>query len=98
MQLLEKVDAFSGQNSGWTVSQVKCLRLCSCNYRPLEVGTFIPTPKNIAVKKAVVNIRNSDDYFFQYSVLAGMDLIFQSLHINIVIKNEHIFTSHLCIC
>ena len=28
MQLLEKVDAFSGQNSGWTVSQVKYLRLC----------------------------------------------------------------------
>jgi len=28
MQLLEKIDAFSGQNNGWTVSQVKYLRLC----------------------------------------------------------------------
>jgi len=34
MRLLEKVDAFSGQNSGWTVSQVKYLRLCWGNYRP----------------------------------------------------------------
>jgi len=51
MQLLEKVDAFSVQNSGWTVSQVKYLRLCWGTYRPLEVGTYIPTPKHIAVKK-----------------------------------------------
>jgi len=28
MQLLEKVKAFSGQNSGWTVSQIKYSRLC----------------------------------------------------------------------
>jgi len=45
MQLLEKVEAFSGQNSGWTVSKVKYLRWCWGAYRPLEVGTFIPTPK-----------------------------------------------------
>jgi len=54
MQLLEKVEAFSGQNNGWTVSQVKYLRLCWGTCRPLEVGTFIPTRKHIAVKKAVV--------------------------------------------
>jgi len=46
LQLLEKVDAFSGQNSGWTVSQVKYLRLCWGSYRLLEVGTFIPTRKH----------------------------------------------------
>jgi len=80
MQLLEKVYAFSGQNSGWTVSQVKYLRLCWGNYRPLEVGTFILTPKHIPVKKAVVNIRHADDYCFQYSVLAGMDLISVNTH------------------
>jgi len=47
MQLLEKVEPFSGQNSGWTVSWVKYLRLCWGTYRPLEVGTFIPTPKDL---------------------------------------------------
>ena len=32
-QLLEKVDAFSGQNSGWVVSKVKYMRLCWGVYR-----------------------------------------------------------------
>jgi len=54
MQFLENVDTFSGQNSGWTVSKVNYLRLCWESYRPMEVGTFIPTPKHIAAKKAVV--------------------------------------------
>jgi len=80
MQLLEKIEAFSAQNSGWTVSQVKYLRLCWGAYRPLDVGTFIPTPKHIAMKKAVVNIHSLDDYCFQYSVLAGMNLVSVNSH------------------
>jgi len=41
----------------------------------MEVGTFIPTPKHIASKKAIVNIRSSDNYCFQYSILAGMNVV-----------------------
>jgi len=79
-QLLEKVDAFSGQNSGWIVTKVKYRRLCWGVYRPLKVGTYIPTPKHIARKRAVVNINSTDNYFFQYFVLAGMNLISVNLH------------------
>ena len=75
MQFSEKIDAFSGQNSGWTVSKVNYLRLCWGSYRPMVVGTFIPTLKHIAIKKAVVNIHSSDNYCFQYSVLAGMNVV-----------------------
>ena len=62
------------------MSQVKYLRLCWGTYRPLEVSTFIPTGKHIAEKKAVVNIRSLDDYCFQYSVLAGMNLVSVNTH------------------
>jgi len=79
-QLLEKVDVFSGQNSGWTMPKVKYMRLCWGVYRPLEVGTFIPTPKHIAGKRAVVNINSMDNYCFQYSVLAGMNPISVNSH------------------
>ena len=79
-QLLEKVDAFTGQNSGWIVTKVKYMHLCWGVYRPLEVGMYIPTPKHIAGKRAVVNINSTDNYFFQYFVLAGMNLISVNLH------------------
>jgi len=75
-QFAEKIDGFSGQNSGWTVSQIKYLRLCWGCYRPLMAGSFIPTPKWIASKSAIVNVKCVDDNnCFQYSVLAGMNVI-----------------------
>jgi len=74
-QFLEKVDAFSGQNNGWTVSKVNYLRFIGDLIRPMVVGTFILTPKHIAIKKAVVNINSLDNYCFQYSVLAGMNVV-----------------------
>jgi len=75
-QFMEKIDGFSGQNSGWIISQINYIRLCWGCYRPLMAGTFIPTPKWIASKKAVVNVQCfDDDNCFQYSVLAGMNVI-----------------------
>jgi len=79
-QFLEKIDAFSGQNSGCTVSKVNYLQLCWGSYCLMEVSTFIPTPKHIASKKAVVNINSSDNCCFQYSVLAGMNVTSMNLH------------------
>jgi len=74
-RLLEKIDGFSGQNSGWSIVQINYLRLCWGRYRPLVAGTFIPTPKFIAAKKAIVNVQCHDDNCFQYSVLAGMNVV-----------------------
>ena len=75
-QFMDKIDGFSGQNSGWTISQINYIRLCWGCYRPLMAGTFIPTPKWLAIKRAVVNVQCFDDNnCFQYSVLAGMNVV-----------------------
>jgi len=75
-QFMNKIDGFSGQKSGWTISQINYLRLYWGCYRPLMAGTFIPTPKWLASKRAVVNIQCfDDDNCFQYSILAGMNFI-----------------------
>ena len=85
-QFMEKIDGFSGQNSGWIISQINYLRLCWGCYQPLMAGTFIPTPRWVALKRAVVNIQSFDDAnCFQYSVLAGMNLT----------KSDH-YNHHKC--
>jgi len=75
-QFMEKMGGFSGQNSDWIISQINYLPLCWGCYRPLMAGTFIPTPKFLESKHALVNIQCfDDDNCFQYSVLAGMNII-----------------------
>lgn len=72
-ELEGKIDAFSGRNSGWTVAQIKYFRLCWGQYRPMNPGSYLPTPKSISVSKAVLNIQNFTDHdCFQYSVLAAL--------------------------
>jgi len=74
-QLLGKIDGFSGNNSGWTVSQINYLRLCWGSYRTLMARSYIQTPKYIEMKKAVWNIQTFEDNFcFQYSVLVGLNV------------------------
>jgi len=80
-QFANTIEGFSGQNSGWIISQIKYLRLCWGCYRPLMAGTYIPSPKWLALKHAIVNIQSIDDLnCFQYSVLAGMNVIKYGQH------------------
>jgi len=80
-QFTEKIDGFSGQKSGWIVSQIKYLQLCWGCYRLLTAGSFIPTPKWISSKKAVVNIKClNDDNCFLYSILSGMNVLKSNHH------------------
>jgi len=55
-QFTEKIDGFSGQNIGLSISQIKYLRLCWGSYRSPMEGSFIPTPKWISPKHAIVNV------------------------------------------
>jgi len=91
---LEKIDGFSGQNSGWNVSKIKYLRLCWGCYLPLVAGSFIPTPKFIASKKPIVNIQNfHHNNCFQYSVLAVNNVIKSGL-----CDQKHRPLTRTCIC
>jgi len=62
------------QHIAWIVSRVDYLRLCWGCYQPPITGSFIPTPKWILTKCAMVNVLCFDDNSFQYSVLVGMNL------------------------
>eukprot|EP00965_Chrysotila_dentata_P118534 3918914-Pleurochrysis_carterae.AAC.1 len=47
----------------------------TCNialYKPDLGGTYTELPKKVASKKAIVNIKNTDNYCFLYSVCAGL--------------------------
>src|SRR6218665_1368155 len=65
-----KSDEFTHEGSGWRIRNVRNLILRMAQFDPLGGSSFIPTPKWIASKKAVVNIKNFDDRCFLYSVLA----------------------------
>ncbi|XP_044019508.1 uncharacterized protein LOC122859890 [Aphidius gifuensis] len=65
---------FQEKDSGWTLRAIINLMVNINRYEPLRGGlsTFIELPKKIQAKRAVVNIKNNDEYCFLYAVTAAL--------------------------
>ena len=69
-----KIQTAEQQESGWTFHSIIKLEMHTVAYKPLEGGSYIKLPKEIANKKAVVNMKNtSDDKCFLWSVLRALN-------------------------
>lgn len=59
--------------------------LKSIKYNPLKGGTYIPTPKKLECKRAIVNIKNKkDNKCFLYSLAAAF------VHVNNIYETYQI--------
>ena len=68
-ELSVAVDAFNARGSGFCLDGVTDFTLVMSQFRPLSGSTYIPTPPSIAKKHAVVNVKNSDQKCFLWSLL-----------------------------
>ena len=62
---------FEGQGSGWRLHGIDRVAIQCSKHSPITGSSYIPTPKFIESRKAIVNVKNvNDDLCFLYSVLA----------------------------
>lgn len=55
---------YQRQGSNWTLDKIIGLTLNIAKYKPLRGSSFIPLPIKLRVKKAIVNVQNTDQKFF----------------------------------
>ena len=58
----------SGGGSGWVFYKIIKLELHTVSYRPLRGNIWIPLPKELADKKAIINMKNKDNKCFMWCV------------------------------
>ena len=66
------INGSSGGGSGWVFYKIIKLELHTVSYRPLRGNTWIPLPKELADKKAIINMKNKDNKCFVWSVLRAI--------------------------
>ena len=66
------INGSSGGGSGWVFYKIIKLELHTVSYRPLRGNTWIPLPKELADKKALINMKNKDNKCFVWSVLRAI--------------------------
>lgn len=59
-KMITSFEEFSQRGSGWSLEKINKLELHVLKYHPLAGNTYIPLPKNLSDKKAVLNIQNDD--------------------------------------
>lgn len=79
--LKERFENWVSMGSGWSYQYLKCFFINICKYNALSGSSFVPLPKDIASKKAVINIFNtSDNLCFLYSILCKTERIEHKHH------------------
>ena len=70
--ILETLEKWTQRGSGWVVDHVCTLWLDIARYQPLRGGSYIPLPAAVKNKKAVVNVKNTDDQCLRWTLRSAM--------------------------
>eukprot|EP00794_Sanderia_malayensis_P017208 gene17208-biopygen14810 len=71
-KIYEDISEYIQNGSGWRLERVMNYKIHFFNYKPIKGGSYIPTPKLLSVKKAIINVQNKDDKCFMWAVLSAL--------------------------
>ncbi|XP_071581046.1 uncharacterized protein, partial [Temnothorax nylanderi] len=69
---LASLEEFQERDSGWALSRILNLTVNVNKYNPLHAGCFVEIPREIKLKRAVINVRSMDNACFAWSVTAAL--------------------------
>ena len=72
MKVFNSFVEFQRNGSSWTLSSVQYIELKMAEYRPLRGSSYIPTPRKLRSKMAIVNPRNKDKKCAMWALLAAL--------------------------
>ena len=60
------------EGSGWCLESIVELSINVAKYTPLAAISYIPTPKELADKKAIINVQNDDNLCLKWATLSAL--------------------------
>ena len=72
-KMMESMANFQRMGSNWQFRSVKNLDINTTVYKPLRGNSYIPLPKELANKKAIINLKNNDNLCFKWAVTRALN-------------------------
>ncbi|KAJ8979684.1 hypothetical protein NQ317_001085 [Molorchus minor] len=70
--MMTQTTEFQERDSGWALEQILYLEMNINKYSPMGGSSYIPSPKFVEKKRAVVNVRNRDQCCFAWAVTSAL--------------------------
>ncbi|XP_065217650.1 uncharacterized protein LOC135843631 [Planococcus citri] len=67
-----KSEEFQSKGSGWSLEKILFLEVNINKYKPIGGSSYIPLPKWLANKKAIINIQNNDQACFAWAIISAL--------------------------
>ena len=67
-EIIDKMENFNQRGSNWVFQRVIQLEVHFVRWKPLKGASWIPLPPKLANKKAIINIKNKDDFCFKLCI------------------------------
>lgn len=71
-KITTEMESFEARGSQWNLNEIYRLELRVNKYTAFRGSSFMPLPKEVAAKMAIINIQNDDTKCFLWSVLAHL--------------------------
>ncbi|XP_070169332.1 uncharacterized protein [Polyergus mexicanus] len=69
---LASSEEFQERDSGWALSRIFNLTVNVNRYNPMHAGCHVKLPREIMLKKAVINVQSNDNACFAWAVVAAL--------------------------
>ena len=72
-KIFESIQSFNNRGSGWQFDRIEHLDININPYNPLSASSYIPLPKELDKKKAIINVKNEKDHeCFKWAVTSAV--------------------------
>ena len=67
-----EIEAWSESGGGWIMDKILEAFINEVQYRPLRCGSYMPLPKKLQNKKAIINVQNRDNHCLRWALRAAL--------------------------
>ena len=72
-KILDSFAKYQQRGSNWVFNHIEELQLNTVKYEPLSGSSYIPLPKALANKKAIINLKNTDHQCFKWCIARALN-------------------------
>ena len=71
-KIFNLLDEYNNRGSGWRIRNIEHVQVMTAAYVPLQGSSYIPTPKPLASRKGIINVKNKDNKCFKWAILSAL--------------------------